>query len=294
MKTSIKSNFLKSSVLMICFFVMAYSGYAANTVSVILQNCSSTSNTLNFDLILTNTSGSDNVLNVFQTGIDFNYDGIANGGAISFTYVAGSSELSSEHKKFNSVDVFIDRTTHELRITGQVVLSSSLGTKLANNAPIRIGTFQLMNTKTWTPSSSPSFSFNTLKSSLTRTKLLVGTYTNSAIATPAVVDNSIACNTTLNSNPATGIAPISGALGTLNAYPNPAHSKLNVDFSSDSKDVYLIKMYDVAGAVLIEQGFNASKGENHVELDLSNFAKGIYVLSFTSRSDSKKLSIAVE
>ena len=75
------------------FLLLGFAGHGANTVSVSLQNCSSTSTTINFDLYITNTGDVTDSLNSFQAGIDFNYAGILNGGAISFAYVDGTTGL---------------------------------------------------------------------------------------------------------------------------------------------------------------------------------------------------------
>ncbi len=78
------------------------------------------------------------------------------------------------------------------------------------------------------------------------------------------------------------------------AYPNPAHDKLNVAFNSNTTGEYTIKMIDMTGRLLLDRTANAAQGNNFIELDLGVFAKGIYVLSFSSGEERKQVRIVVE
>ncbi len=89
-------------------------------------------------------------------------------------------------------------------------------------------------------------------------------------------------------------APDAPATTSFVAYPNPAHDKLNVAFNSNNTNEYTIKMIDMTGRLLLDRTANAAQGNNFIELDLGVFAKGIYVLSFSSGEERKQVRIVVE
>ena len=79
----------------------------------------------------------------------------------------------------------------------------------------------------------------------------------------------------------------------LIAYPNPAHQKLYVMFNSVSEENYFLSMYDMTGR-LVGETIESSADKNMHEIDLSNFAKGMYVLEVKTRGEKQILRIVVE
>ena len=93
----------------------------------------------------------------------------------------------------------MDTTSHELRITGQIVLKSMNGSALPAGTDIIVGTFSLTNTNSWTTNSSPNFSFYAGASTSSRTQTKVGVYYDGATSSVAATLNpSVSCSITLN------------------------------------------------------------------------------------------------
>ena len=65
-------------------------------------------------------------------------------------------------------------------------------------------------------------------------------------------------------------------------YPNPTSAKTTVSFTAVSKMQYSIKVSDLLGNTLFVDMINASEGYNSKEINMSDFAKGIYVLTLTA------------
>jgi hypothetical protein len=78
------------------------------------------------------------------------------------------------------------------------------------------------------------------------------------------------------------------------AYPNPAHDKLNVVFNSSSIGKYTVRMIDITGRMVLNEQNTAQEGSNVLEMDISNYAKGIYTLSITTGDGNKQLRLTIE
>jgi hypothetical protein len=81
----------------------------------------------------------------------------------------------------------------------------------------------------------------------------------------------------------------------MNAYPNPTSGKLNVSFNASAKEKYTLKVTDLIGNVLISQPSLAQEGVNLQEIDLSTYAKGMYLLSIEKEgAEIQTMRIVVE
>jgi hypothetical protein len=85
------------------------------------------------------------------------------------------------------------------------------------------------------------------------------------------------------------------APATMNmvAYPNPVHDKLNVKFNSNNIDKYILQLIDITGRIMMNEVNTAQTGDNFIELDLSNYAEGIYTISLLTTEGSKQVRIVV-
>ena len=69
-------------------------------------------------------------------------------------------------------------------------------------------------------------------------------------------------------------------------YPNPAKTITNIAFAATGK--YAVSIADLNGKVLqVKTGISASK-QNYVQLNVSGFAAGIYVITITDESNKKQ------
>ena len=79
------------------------------------------------------------------------------------------------------------------------------------------------------------------------------------------------------------------------AYPNPTSGKLNVSFTALAKEKYTLKLTDLVGRVMMSMPSTSEEGANLQELDLSNYAKGMYLLSIEKEGmEPQTIRIVVE
>ena len=81
---------IKWTCLVLLFTINSFG--QTNTYNCYLKNINQIdSKTLEFDIWLEWTGSNTQLFGAFQAGIDFNYDGMANGGTITGEYVPGSA-----------------------------------------------------------------------------------------------------------------------------------------------------------------------------------------------------------
>ena len=66
----------------------------------------------------------------------------------------------------------------------------------------------------------------------------------------------------------------------INIFPNPAKSKLNIEFYSDSSGDAVVKIYNSLGQELYKSYKNYTIGLNSFTFQFSNFAQGVYLITF--------------
>jgi bacillolysin len=72
------------------------------------------------------------------------------------------------------------------------------------------------------------------------------------------------------------------AVATLSLRPNPAHSKVTVGIPSLREETLQIQLFDQVGRIVMQQPYDATKGENQLDIDLSNLANGLYLVRVQS------------
>lgn len=80
----------------------------------------------------------------------------------------------------------------------------------------------------------------------------------------------------------------------VNIYPNPTNGIINVDFSVNEKDDFVIEVYDMSGKLILSEKYNYQQlGIHHSSINLNEFEKGAYlcVVKNSTRKISKKLII---
>ena len=86
----------------------------------------------------------------------------------------------------------------------------------------------------------------------------------------------------------------SSTVTNTNVYPNPASSSTNVSFTGVAGKEYKVTMLDLAGRELMSQSGIAQEGLNEISLDLSNIAKGAYVINLVNDNQTSQSRLVVE
>jgi hypothetical protein len=140
-----------------------------------IQNIKSPdSKTIEFDIYLEWNGMDSPKFALFQGGIDFNYDEIANGGTVTGSYKAESADkkLSKYQRdpkwKFNE-------TSKQIRLLAAIA-PDSVASVLPPAPGIKLGTFVLKNTKPFKDVSKLNFEWYFGFGSATKTKTMVSVY----------------------------------------------------------------------------------------------------------------------
>ncbi len=78
----------------------------------------------------------------------------------------------------------------------------------------------------------------------------------------------------------------------LNIYPNPTEGMLQIDYQFEGNRNLHLQVFDAVGRQVLQQKANAFNGFNK-QLQLSNFAKGVYLLTITSEEGTARKQIVV-
>lgn len=75
--------------------------------------------------------------------------------------------------------------------------------------------------------------------------------------------------------------------GKINYYPNPTKGKLKIDFPAETEKEFKLISVFTAGGSLLKQIGKPANSNNTIEIDFSNFSKGVYIIQVkTSLSES--------
>ncbi len=78
-------------------------------------------------------------------------------------------------------------------------------------------------------------------------------------------------------------------------FPNPTTGLLNVQFNSELNDqAYVINVLDLSGRVVLSTEGKANAGSNLQVLDLTNLAKGMYMISLQTNEGNQLVRVSVE
>jgi hypothetical protein len=64
----------------------------------------------------------------------------------------------------------------------------------------------------------------------------------------------------------------------LNVYPNPTDDHVIVEFTGSNEEVYKIRLIDVTGRVILSENYKSVIGESQYQMNLSELARGVYVV----------------
>lgn len=80
----------------------------------------------------------------------------------------------------------------------------------------------------------------------------------------------------------------------FNAYPNPAYDHLTIEFTTTATENCKITVSDLSGRVISSRKVEATKGNNTINMDCTQIAKGVYMLEVKSDSVSDRTRVIIE
>ena len=89
----------------------------------------------------------------------------------------------------------------------------------------------------------------------------------------------------------TGVQPIEDNLSVddfieqnFNLFPNPTSDQLNINTQMEN---YAIEIYTIQGQLI----YDSSKNKGNIQLDYSNYSKGVYLLNIASQRRSQTFKV---
>jgi len=89
-----------------------------------------------------------------------------------------------------------------------------------------------------------------------------------------------------------GINEIPVASNDILVYPNPTSGSFALSFNSEGNSESSIRIYNLAGQVVVEKQLTQAVGLNTVDFDLSNFSQGMYILELASTNAKGEKSMS--
>jgi len=86
----------------------------------------------------------------------------------------------------------------------------------------------------------------------------------------------------------------SAVINNLAVFPNPAHDKVTISFNAKYESTYQTTLTDITGRKVHVADHHALVGQNTMELNLADFAKGVYFLLVEMKDEKVVQKIAIE
>jgi hypothetical protein len=77
-------------------------------------------------------------------------------------------------------------------------------------------------------------------------------------------------------------------------YPNPSKGNITLSYNFDSPGMADLKVYDIAGRIVVARSFMIPAGNNTLKLNLAHLQTGIYFLEFTSGRQQNRIRFMIE
>ncbi len=77
----------------------------------------------------------------------------------------------------------------------------------------------------------------------------------------------------------------------LRVYPNPAHNTCRVEFIDSRINNFILQVEDLSGKILLREYGKSLPGKNSIEIDVSRFAAGMYLVSITGENAKQTIKL---
>ena len=289
MKT-LKIKLVQRASAFIVSLFLSLTGFSQVHVTMSLKNITSTKNTIEYDLYIVNDGQTELKLSACSYGVNFN-PLIINNGKLSYTCLKSNKDQSLKGlSTFSLATTQVGEVAQARMTTTPIHYANAI--PLARNQPTKIGRFIIANSEEWTSNSNPLFSLQESKI-LGLTSTVIVAYideSNELVAlTPSLktVTTLVEKSSLLNINEGNKRSVASSNDETIVLYPNPAIDELNIDFTTLHRSDIVIHIHDMQGRLVKQIHSSVMDGLNHLKIDLSEFAKGMYTMKL---SDSKELN----
>jgi hypothetical protein len=290
----------KKSFFLIGLLIALFAGKAfsegTNDYNVCIRNIRHVSSqVIELDIWMEWTGTNTQKFEAFQGGLDFNYDGLANGGTIAGMFVPGSADAALPAAQQNP-NWNVNSGSKQIRFLAAVATPAATAVSTPAPPGFRLGTLRLTNTvpfkevpmnfawslKTGSNATTQSREMFYLNGSSTGTTF--SDVKNKNMKSVRVAEGG-GCRLT-NSNEVE-------KLSKLTAYPNPTSGKIKLSFATETKSKFNITITDLTGHVAMTDVIYSAMGENTKDLDLSGLAKGMYFITMETEGTNAQSVVPV-
>jgi hypothetical protein len=282
-----------------------------NHLTLSLENCSVTANTIQFDIYATSDGDQTSDLRAhgFQIGLNFNTAILPTRATITTSYVNNSSDFP-DLGEFN-----FPSSPHldHIRIVQSPYSRGNTGKTMISGQSYRVGTFLITCSSRWVQTQSPDLEFQTTtvrgkticavttwignnsfvsaSSSETDTSVEKQVYTAINRPVPAALSATMNCSIARRQAASNNSADNAQS---LSVYPNPAQGIVTVVFRCVSATNYHLSMIDIGGKEIITKDGRAASGNNSFVLSLEAVAKGTYLINMKTNNFNNSVRTVVE
>ena len=277
---------LKGAALIVGFTSLSFAGFSQAHMTLSLENITVTSNSIEYDLVVTNDGTTDIKLGGCAYGVNFNNQ-ILNGAnleGVTNTFISGTQSQTLAGLRPYGLKLSQAENLSQLRLA-MASCTKENASSLLQNVPYRIGRFKFTNSMAWRSNSNPAFSLNESGIVGFTTTLGIGYVDNSAIKTSfSVGAKNLTCKVVASPvlNPSKGSTSDFGiatdAVAMVNTYPNPAQDILNVDFNASSMASTVVKISDISGRIVKTIQMQSVIGYNNINISLQGIVNGLYTV----------------
>ncbi|MGB6034704.1 MAG: T9SS type A sorting domain-containing protein, partial [Cryomorphaceae bacterium] len=115
--------------------------------------------------------------------------------------------------------------------------------------------------------------------------------------TPAVTQTMDTWAPVQNPNSMTGTVSKSvsaSAKKSFDVFPNPTTGSVNLNYAAAAEGMVNLRVFDIVGKAVADYSFAVNEGENFINLDLSSFEKGIYVVQVLDGGTSSTAKVVLK
>jgi hypothetical protein len=173
-----------------------------NTYNIYIKNINFVDcKNLEFEMWLEWTGTNTNKLTFFQAGINFNYNGLANGGTMTGAFVTGSADPSLPAVQ-QTPNWNLNASSKQIRMLASIATPSSIATAIPPPPGVRLGKFRITNTADFNAGATPNFTWSFAVGTSSTTQSRIAFYLSNAVTG---TDVTVQASHLVESNPASSL-----------------------------------------------------------------------------------------
>ncbi|MBL7933639.1 MAG: PQQ-dependent sugar dehydrogenase [Bacteroidia bacterium] len=229
----------------------------------------------------------------YGTGLNYNWS-VSSSGNWSITSGQGSSAINISNDQNSIASIYVSVYNGTCAAVSNTVVVIPYASLMGSDSAYC--TFSSADTLTGYPAggsfSGPGITGNVFDPAIAGAGTHTITYTFSSNAGDCFSDCILSQTKTVMVNQCTGLNEIKN-ISLLKVYPNPASSKLTIDFYIGGRSDLNIYLRDALGRKVVEKACKCDAGKQSADLEVQGLSEGIYFLSLEAEQFQKVEKIII-